>query len=131
MVAINHRLAALRASAFDVLFALNRVPHPGEKRLLALASRLPLAPADLRSRVEAMLSFTPRSLERVLPTSTRSSTASSTSSPKRTRCRQPPSRDAGAAGRAFRHSAEANASAPTAIQPHRIAASSRHAQAVG
>lgn len=64
-VAVNHRLAALLASAFDVLFALNRVPHPGEKRLLALASRLPLAPEDLRARVEAMLSFTPGSLDRV------------------------------------------------------------------
>jgi hypothetical protein len=62
---MNHRLAALLASAFDVLFALNRVPHPGEKRLLELAARLPLAPADLRARVEAMLSFTAGSLERV------------------------------------------------------------------
>ena len=65
IVAVNHRLAALLASAFDVLFALNRVPHPGEKRLLALAARLPLAPADLRSRVGAMLSLEAGSLERV------------------------------------------------------------------
>ena len=65
LVAVNHRLAALLASAFDVLFALNRVTHPGEKRLLALASRLPLAPEDLRTRVELMLSFTSGSLESV------------------------------------------------------------------
>ena len=33
-VAVNHRTAAFLASAFDVVFALERLPHPGEKRLL-------------------------------------------------------------------------------------------------
>jgi predicted nucleotidyltransferase len=54
LVSINHRLAALLSSYFDILFALNRVLHPGEKRLvpfmLANCPRLPLeAAADIQA----------------------------------------------------------------------------------
>jgi predicted nucleotidyltransferase len=33
-VSVNHRVAALLASVFDIVFALHRELHPGEKRLL-------------------------------------------------------------------------------------------------
>lgn len=57
LVSINHRLSGLVASVFDILFALNRVAHPGEKRLLAIATercpRLPVGfAADLTELLE-------------------------------------------------------------------------------
>jgi hypothetical protein len=56
LVSVNHRIAALLASYFDVLFALNRQPHPGEKRLLDFAERLcPLRPVTLRADIETAL----------------------------------------------------------------------------
>ncbi len=39
MISVNHRIAAYLASYFDILFAVNRVYHPGEKRLLELAKK--------------------------------------------------------------------------------------------
>lgn len=56
LVSVNHRLAALLASYFDIVFAFNRVYHPGEKRLLeraqALCARLP---RDMAADVTAVL----------------------------------------------------------------------------
>jgi hypothetical protein len=54
-VSLVHRTAALLASFFDVLFALNELAHPGEKRLLSFAeARCPRRPPGLRARVEAL-----------------------------------------------------------------------------
>jgi hypothetical protein len=55
-VSIQHRVTALLASYFDVLFALNEFPHPGEKRLLQLAAtRCTRTPAEMESQINALL----------------------------------------------------------------------------
>ena len=47
LVSLIHRTAAWLASYFDIVFAVNRQYHPGEKRLLVQAARLPTYPAKM------------------------------------------------------------------------------------
>lgn len=56
LVSVNHRLAALLACYFDILFAFNRVLHPGEKRLVNLAlERCERVPENMADDVSAVL----------------------------------------------------------------------------
>lgn len=57
MPSTNHRITAMLASYFDVLFAVNRVFHPGEKRLLDhVSAKCPRHPPAIRAQVEDLLS---------------------------------------------------------------------------
>ncbi len=56
LVSVNHRLAGLLASYFDVVFAVNRATHPGEKRLVEAALRTcPRLPDAMASDLEEIL----------------------------------------------------------------------------
>jgi hypothetical protein len=56
LVSVNHRLAALLASYFDIVFAANRVTHPGEKRLVELAqARCERTPESMATDVTELL----------------------------------------------------------------------------
>jgi uncharacterized protein (DUF952 family) len=55
-VSIQHRVAALLASAFDIVFAVNLVAHPGEKRLVSIATeRCASLPDGFGGAVAALL----------------------------------------------------------------------------
>ena len=56
LISINHRLAAFFASYFDVIFALNRMLHLGEKRLIITAQeRCSLLSAKMAEDIAAVL----------------------------------------------------------------------------
>ena len=54
-VSINHRISAFLASYFDVIFAKNKLLHPGEKRLVNYAlNNCKILPKDFKKYVEEL-----------------------------------------------------------------------------
>ena len=55
IVSVNHRTAAFLEAYFDILFALNRQTHPGEKRLMALCRKTcPVLPENFEDNLNAL-----------------------------------------------------------------------------
>lgn len=67
MNSVNHRTAAFMESYFDALFAINRLLHPGEKRLVAFAlSNCSKLPEDFEKDMDAALTCKGPNLPKVL-----------------------------------------------------------------
>ena len=65
---INNEVTWLLVAYFDILFALNNVPHPGAKRLLEQVERLcPRRPPDLPAQVGGSCAWPPPAMPASLP----------------------------------------------------------------
>ncbi|MBR1776567.1 DUF4037 domain-containing protein, partial [bacterium] len=56
IVSINHRISAFLASYFDVIFAVNELLHPGEKRLIQYSlNNCKILPKDFEENIDELL----------------------------------------------------------------------------
>ena len=58
-ISVNHRLAAFIESYFDIIFAVNEITHPGEKRMIFYALKeCKILPKDFKRNLDLLLSNT-------------------------------------------------------------------------
>lgn len=56
LVSVHHRITEFLASYFDIIFALNKLTHPGEKRLVSLCKRsCKILPEKFEENINALL----------------------------------------------------------------------------
>ncbi len=66
LVSVNHRAAAFLETYFDLIFAVNRLTHPGEKRMIEYAVRnCAILPDQLEENVTSLLHDLSASPDRV------------------------------------------------------------------
>lgn len=54
-ISVNHRISAFLASYFDIIFAINKKPHPGEKKLLKISNKLSYIPKNMEEDITELL----------------------------------------------------------------------------
>lgn len=65
-VSINHRVTEFLASYFDVIFAINELTHPGEKRLASLCmENCRILPADFNENLDTLFNHMATDINRV------------------------------------------------------------------
>lgn len=57
LVSVNHRISAFMESYFDVIFAVNEMTHPGEKRMVQYASKGRILPVDFEENIRDLYAF--------------------------------------------------------------------------
>ncbi len=58
LVSVNHRVAAFLASYFDILLAINELPHPGEKKLLKFVGKnCSIVPENWKKDIKNILKY--------------------------------------------------------------------------
>ena len=65
---INHRLTGYFELYYDILFAINLEPHPGEKRMYDYAKELKLLPKGFNSNIETIFNTVYRDNETMVKT---------------------------------------------------------------
>ena len=65
-VSVNHRIAAFIESYFDIIFAINELTHPGEKRMILYAKEhSKILPKDFEENMNELLNSMGSTLEHV------------------------------------------------------------------